>query len=277
MSSTNIKQESYLKNYFSINIKYLRLASLWYPSEIHNVKDIAAIMMTIFMTMLTTFYTPSEIISLPEQSDDINAFINNLGIALSHIIGSIKLYNFCFHRSQLKKLMQTLEDEDLEYEITEDFKPNEIIDKAKKQNVFTSNGFSALVHLVLWSNYLMAIFNFIFRPNSYYSVDRYGNSVFCTNLPFYSWIPFYHGNKATCLVAIFFQLLCVLFLSLVIIGADMLFVGLINFVTAHVLVLQGAFKSIPMRSLKKSGSQELDQVMQREMKKCVDHLNLIFR
>lgn len=68
-------------------------------------------------------------------------------------------------------------------------------------------------------------------------------------------------------------------------GFDTIFTALVSNISAQLTILRGAFKTIRSRSLRNLGlakvdvlrdPPELDKEMQKEMKKCARHLQVVF-
>lgn len=271
---------SYLKNYFSINIKILKLALLWYPEKKYSNWHFLKILATFIAALIMIYFVITEFVSLSELTDDIKPFINNFGIILSHVIGFIKICNFCYYRKKIVRIMQTLQSDELKCEITEDFHPDKIIQRVKTENVLFTTIFMCLIMFILAFNYATALFYLFFDDEMFYSNDKNGNPTFCKVLPFYSWIPFDHSTKTTCAFAMIYQFLILFLVAVIIVGCDTILIAMINFATGHFFVLAEGFRTIPIRCMKRKEDQpelDLDKEMKEEMKKTICYLHVILR
>lgn len=266
------------KGYFSINITILKYVFLWYPEKITHFSDIFSVTGTFLYLTICAFFLFSEFVTIFDFSN-LSAFLNNSGVALSHLVCYIKIVNICYNRQRIKGIMNILE-KDLEYEITKEFYPNTTFDKAKKKNNTFTSVFLFSMLLVVGFNMIATFLTLIFNESSFYSYDKHGSLVFCKQLPFYSWIPFDHTTKTTCALAMMFQFFPILILQFVIVGCDTIFIAMISFGAAHFIVLHDAFKTIPERCLQRKAIQpqlDVDYEMHKEMNLSIQHLNAIFR
>lgn len=278
---------TYPSGYFDINVKVIKIASLWYFNSENLLYKTFCFINFIYCVV---FNTPAEFISLFTTWGNINAFLMNLGIALTHFIASWKVINWFARRNKILQLMQILQDETYYYNELDNFKPNLIIAKAKRINITLTKMFFVLANAIPWTNYLVGFIVLLFYPNSLYSYNKDGVETYCSRLPFYSWIPFEHTTRISCLMATIFQFYPFTYLTIMIVAMDTLFMGLMNYVTAHLLVLQEAFRNIRNLALddvgEKYGEENkkeifneaiLEQSMMKYMRKCVIHFQAIQR
>lgn len=99
---------SYPRDYFSINKKVIKVASLWYFTSENWVYKLFCLINFIYCVV---YNTPAEFLSLYTTWGDLSSFIGNLGIALTHFIASWKVINWFMKRKLILKLMETLQDE----------------------------------------------------------------------------------------------------------------------------------------------------------------------
>lgn len=273
----------YPNDYFDINIKVMKIATVWYPDNESKLYKFYSVFCFIYCIV---FCTPSEFISLIDTKDDINAFIMNLGIALTHFIASWKVINWYLRKKDILLLMEILQDKQYHYEETKNFNPGEIIEKAKQTNITLTKMFFIIANAIPISSYILAIINFIFRPQVFYTTDENGESYYCKKLPFYSWIPFDRSKEVSCFFALVFQSYPFTYLTIMIVAMDTIYMGLINYATAHLLVLQEAFRKLRSRALASLSREDendellqddevLERTMMEHMKKCIIHFQTI--
>lgn len=283
--NTKVTETQYPNNYFDVNIEILKIATIWYPEDSTKLKYGLYHVFSIFSFLFCiVFCTPSEFISLLYTWGDLNAFIMNLGIALTHGICNIKVINWYIRRKEIMALMDTLQSEEFQYKSCKNFEPGYIFQKAKQTNIILSTMFFWWSIMVPISGYISGFYNFFFNRDSFYTSEM--KTFQCISLPFYSWIPFDHSSEWRCVLAMIFQSFPMIYLTLMIIAVDTMFMGLINNITAHLLVLQGAFNTIRTRALQTLNKEdcfalyddwELNREMMRSMKKCIQHLQTVQR
>lgn len=169
--------------------------------------------------------------------------------------------------------METLEsEEDFLYgDVAGKFSQKAIMEGYMLKGVVFTGVFFALAHLTLTSSYV---------PPLIATAKYNGSGSFEQKLPYYSWMPFNYGTRGWFLVAMGYQAVPMFSYAYSIVGMDTLFMNLMNFIVAHLVVVQGAFNTIRERCEKKvdgKNLREIDRVMMDEMKVCVRHLQTIFR
>lgn len=170
--------------------------------------------------------------------------------------------------------METLEnEEEFSYdEVVGKFSQKAIMERFRFKGVVFTGVFFALAHLTLTSSYV---------PPLIATVKYNGSGGFEEKLPYYSWMPFDYGTRGWFLVAMGYQAVPMFSYAYSIVGMDTLFMNLMNFIVAHLVVVEGALKTIRGRCEKKvsdrKNSGEIDRVMMEEMKVCIRHLQTIFR
>lgn len=275
---------SYPKDYFDINRKIMKIASLW-PLFSSSCSYKFFSFFCFFYCII--FCTPSEFVSLLDTKEDITDFTMNLGIALTHGIASLKVINWYVRRKQILLIMEILNADEYHYETTPYFNPGLIIEDAKRTNKTLTKMFFILANIIPGSSYVLAIISFFFQNQSFYSLDKSGNSTYCRKLPFHSWIPFDRSSYWSCFFALLFQSFPFTYLTVMIVAMDTLYMGLINYLTAHLLVLQEAFRNIRTSAVHEIGrisqlnplhdDKVLDSAMMRQMKKCTIHFQTVQR
>lgn len=276
---------SYPNDYFDVNIKVMRIATVWYSKDESKLYKFYSIFCFVYCIV---FCTPSEFVSLVDTWRDINALVMNLGIALTHGIASLKVINWYIRRKEILLLMEILQDQQYHYKPTKNFKPGMIIEKAKQTNITLTKMFFLIANMIPVSSYILAIINYFFRPHLLYTIDENGSTEFCKKLPFYSWIPFERSTDFSCFMAIIFQSYPFTYLTVMIVAMDTLYMGLINYATAHLLVLQEAFRDLRSSALSELSRENeqnellhddelLEMTMMKHMKKCIIHFQTIQR
>lgn len=139
-----------------------------------------------------------------------------------------------------------------------------------------------LAHLTLSSSYvppLIAGISGLIRPS---------NATFLERLPYFSWMPFRYDTPGTYLLALGYQAGPMFSYAYSIVGMDTLFMNSMNCVVAHLVVVQGAFRSLRRRCVRRMGkgdgwdgnglwnTEEMMGLMMVEMKKCCRHLQRVF-
>lgn len=143
-----------------------------------------------------------------------------------------------------------------------------------------SVSFFIMAHMTLTSSYLPPVMASI---SAIYSTD---NETFNQQLPYFSWMPFAYNTPVNFLWAVCYQAGPMFSYAYSIVGMDTLFMNIMNFIVAHLCVIQGAFKTNRARcclrikgpELTNDGlwnSKELSREMIGEMKKIINHLQTI--
>lgn len=270
----------YPKDYFDINKKILKIAGLWKDST--GSCWLYESFRVFCFVYCVVFCTPSEFVKLLDTWGNMTEFMMNLGIALTHGIASLKVLNWYWRRRQILDMMNILDDEKYYYQRAGEFRPGFVVEKAKRINVSVSKMFFILANIIPGSSYVFGLGKYLFSNESLYDVHE-NQVVYCRKLPFYSWIPFDHtSGRITCLLGILFQAFPFTYLTVMIVAMDTLYMGLINYLTAHLLVLQGAFKHIRLSAQDNVGNFEkftdegpFERQMMTEIKKRIQHLQVV--
>lgn len=281
-----VAKREYPKNYFRVNITILRLGFIWFPDW---KKNIFIILYSLLWMILAIILTPlSEFMMFPSTAVDMNVFLNNLGVVLSHAVGAIKIINWCVQHRKILALMEVLKSDEFHYQSYGDFEPGFIVQRAKQKNVLFSTMYFWSCNLVLIIGYLEPTYSLIFQPENLETLNFSGEKKFCWKLPFFSWMPFDHTTYWTCVLAYVIQFFLIMYLTFMIIAVDTLFMGIINYITAHLDIVQSAFKTIRARALVTLGrgseqerilydDEEMNEEVKQQMTKATKYLQTIYR
>lgn len=264
--------EHYLQNYFRSNIYHLKLIGFW-PSD--DKTGIKYWLYPLFLTSMIWIYNIGEGVSLVVAPLSLNRWVRDFGYFLSNFMSCTKMVNILYNQKKIKKMIETLQEKELEYETSEVFDPKVTIKKYETINYFFMRCYSYLIANFLIYKFIPVFVRLLFFEETYCTIDSSGVCQYCVDLPYDVWIPFEHNTKLTCFIATFLQLILVSALIGGFIVNDTLFMALVNFLTGHLYVLGKAFRSIPSRcKLRKKSdpSINLNKEMHKEMKKCVKHL-----
>ncbi|GLV43402.1 Odorant receptor 2a [Carabus blaptoides fortunei] len=218
---------------------------------------------------------------------DLNVFLSNLGIVLTHIVGAIKILNWCIQHKRILALMEVLQNDEFQYGSYGDFEPGLIAQKAKQKNVLFSTMYFWSCYLVLISGYVEPTYSLIFQPETLETLNLNGEMQFCWKLPFFSWMPFDHTTYLSCALAYVIQFFLLMYLSFMIIAVDALFMGIINYITAHLDIIQSALKTIRTRAIAILGragdreeilydDEELNAAIQEQLRKATKYLQTVY-
>lgn len=271
-------QSSYLSNYFSINIKLLKISFFWYPEKVVTKYDFFKKMRTMILIFICFLYFLSEIYNLTFFLDNLKVIISNMLVILSQIIAFYKIKNHITNRGIILEIMRQMEDKNLEYKMSDNFKPQEIIRRAKIQNYAFTIIFYSLLLTILCNNYVPELLNLYFNEQKFYAYNQIGELTYCQKLPFDSWIPFDRSTRKACFFAHLYQFIILIVLGNYIASCDTVFISLVNFLTAHVFVICEAFKTVPLRCKIREGSVpnfNLEEEMYDEFKKTVYYLKIV--
>lgn len=269
------------RDYFPCNRVILRFAGLWQPENLTNFqKFLFRYYATFTFLFVNLFFTATEFVSLLETRRNLNDLIKNINFALTHLMGAVKCCFWFFKHEKLESIIATLESDEFIYEeLSEQFSQSKIMESYKFKGAVFTFAFFGLAHLTLTSSYVPPLI----------ATARFdGNGTFSQKLPYFSWMPFKYDTPGLFLLALGYQAIPMFSYAYSIVGMDTLFMNMMNFIVAHLVVVQGAFRTIRVRCLKKikgrvmrldglRDSEELDVEMMKEMKKTVKHLQTVFR
>lgn len=277
-------------DHFAINKKMLKIASLWQSQTGSIIYKAFSIVNLIYCIIVPV---PFEIMILYQTWGDINAFLLNLGVASIHFIGPFKIINFMFQRNKILDAMTILQDEKYYYKPLDNFKPDLILEKAKKINTVLSTIYFFWVLCGTTTSYAAGFTKLVFSSNSVYLINT-SKSAYCfsvlvccyNSLPMENRTLTDETTRNFCIWTTAFSSYPLLYISLMIVSLDTLFMGLMNRITAHLQVLQGAFKNIRTSILNEEhqndeeriyDSGHLEEATMAQMKKCIQHFQAIQR
>lgn len=279
------KCDNYPENYFHYNRIILRCAGLWAPDDCSLVKHLYKIYAVFVFLFVNLYFTSTEFVSLFQTYKEPHELIKNVNFALTHFMGAIKCIFWFWKGNQLIKIMNTLESKEYSYESSGTFIPGRIFAKYKRTGAIFTISFFLLAHMTLSSSYLPPLIATLHFMN-----DRnYSNKTFEQKLPYFSWMPFSYNTAPNFLWALGYQAGPMFSYAYSIVGMDTLFMNIMNFIVAHLCVIQGAFRTNRMRCstrVKNSGgtiisvdglknSEALSKAMLNEMKRMIKHLQTI--
>lgn len=272
---------AFCRDYFFCNRIILRFAGLWRPDKVGNFQKFLYQCYAIFVFLFVNlFFTTTEFVSLLETRRDLHDLIKNINFALTHLMGAVKCCFWFFRHKKLLTIIATLESDEFNYEeVQGSFSQIKIMERYKLKGAIFTFAFFALAHMTLTSSYVPPLI----------ATARFdGNGSFDQKLPYFSWMPFKYDTPGKYLLALGYQAGPMFSYAYSIVGMDTLFMNMMNFIVAHLLVIQGAFKTIRVRCVRRikgrvlrldglRDSEELDVEMMKEMKKTIRHLQTVFR
>ncbi|EFA10800.2 odorant receptor 94a [Tribolium castaneum] len=260
--------DEYVKDVFIANRWMLRCAGLWTPSTRSKLVQIPyKIYAIVVFLFVNVYFTSTEFLSLFYTHKNLYNFIKNVNFFLTHFMGAVKVIFWFFKGHVLRDLMRTLESPEFHYEPCEGFQPGLIWRKYRRIGFKYSLGFLALAHMTLSSSYIPPLLTVTLNPPPYQNGTL---SPFYQKLPYFSWMPFSYSTPRSYLLALGYQAGPMFSYAYSIVGMDTLFMNIMNFIAAHLVILQGAFASSKMRVLDPGQ-------MNNEMKRNCRHLQTILR
>lgn len=269
------------EDYFFCNRIILRCAGLWEPESVSRLQRLAYRAYAIFVFVFVNIvFTATEFVSLLETRRDLHDLIKNINFALTHLMGAVKCCFWFFNHRRLLSIISTLEGDEFTYEeIPGKFSQRKIMERYRFKGALFTLSFFAMAHLTLTSSY---------APSLIQAARFQGNGTFSQKLPYFSWMPFRYDTSGKYMLALGYQAGPMFSYAYSVVGMDTLFMNMMNFVVGHLLVLQGAFKTIRERcvarlkgaEVRRGGlrdSEELDLEMMGEMRKSIRHLQTIFK
>lgn len=281
------EKSNYVQNYFIFNRWMLMCAGLWTPNFKSNIsKRIYNIYSVFVFIFVNIWFTSTEFICIKDTYTNLDFLIKNINFGLTHFMGALKCVFWFYKGHELVNIINILESDEFHYENSEDFNPGQITQNSKRTGMKYTLSFFVLGHMTLSSSYIPPLLTVLFNPN--YVNDDYGNKTFQQRLPYFSWIPFSYDTPGKYLFAIGYQAGPMFSYAYSIVGMDTLFMNIMNYIAAHIFILHGAFRTIRTRAIKKingevlsndnlNNSELVENVMMKEMKKSIRHLQTIIR
>lgn len=278
--------KTYTPNFFFINFFFLKIGGYWPPDDkftfrykLYKVYQSFVILVSIIYGLFATTK------SLIDYSHVITIVIDVLNVGFTMILSSGKILFWLINCERLKSIMIRLENNEFSYKKSEDFDADSILKNAKKSGKKYS--------LLLWFFCQGTLF-FGFAPAIIISCWYYINNMPISNvtmfekLPVYQYVPFKHDTALKYILACFVQLIPMHFYVNIIMGVDGLFMNFLHLIGTHMLILKKAFRTIRKACLRQGiedalildgvhNSKELEELMITEMKKCIKHLQMLYK
>lgn len=295
----------YAPKYFSFHVKLLKISGMWIPPDGKIYEKRFYLIYIIFVTLYAEiWYNTTEYIKLLfETSDNFEDIVTEVGMLISHALGSIKLFNYLHKMNKIQSMLYELENGHKIYECFNDFNPEAVLKKCQITTTRLSFVFFMYINWVPLSKIIIAAPKIIL-----YQTTR-NETLHCDGLlPYFSWFPFDINTYQTCNIAFIIQTIPMMFyawqiacklqdlflrsiniLALLITAHDIIFTSIMHFTKAHFIILQGAFISLRERCLNKlnivDGREilhdeevpELDREMMKEINQATKYLQILLR
>lgn len=278
--------ESYTPDFFRVNAEFLTYSGLWSPPYKNGIKYYLYKLYKIVVLFSVLFYNPCVvIIGVIEHIGDFVIVMEALNVGLTILLTGIKSVFWLSNGERIKEIMHRLESNVLLFEKTDGFDSVAMIKEAQKSGLWYA--------LLLWRAALLTL-AFAYIPVAMLSLwyclmdlPITGVKTF-ENLPYYMYVPFKRDTALKYFLACVLQCSPCFICATVFVGIDSLFMSMMNLIGTHMLVVQGAFRTSRKRCLKKLqgsaltedglyNSEELESYMMNEMKRCIKHLQMLFR
>ncbi|KAK9738259.1 7tm Odorant receptor [Popillia japonica] len=182
-------------------------------------------------------------------------------------------------------IMNRLETDTFDCEKIDDFDPESMLKRAKRSGIKYACLLLFFSHLVLGLGYIPVMSLACWY---YFNNLQISNVQTFKTLPYYTHIPVDHDTPLKYIFACLLQCVPMYLYVNAFVGVDSLFMNLMNFIATRMLILQGAFRTMRKRCLKKiigndltpdnlHNSDEMEEYMMSDMKKCIQHLQLLLR
>nr|UTN00935.1 odorant receptor [Semanotus bifasciatus] len=276
---------AYADDFFETNRWILYIGGLWWPktykNTLHKIIYISYSIANFLFCNL--FFTPTEVISLGKTYKNIYFFIKNFSLAQMHVLGLTKVLFFVFRGYKMKAIISSLEDKKLHYEDCDeaDFHPGVLSNRYKQVGKV-----AGIIYLLL----PLVVILYAYSVNAVAAITYDENNPekqLPDRLPFFSWMPFRYDTPETHLLALVYQATPLVSYSFSVIGMDFLFGNIMNCIALNLTIIQQAFLTIRERVAARvkgpltsgdglSNSDELQMEMNKEMKKIVQHLQVVY-
>ncbi|XP_017777958.1 PREDICTED: odorant receptor 4-like [Nicrophorus vespilloides] len=249
-------------SFFELNVKILKISGLWVPLDARNYRRTMCLNLSnVFYSMV--FFTIAEFAAVPASAADLTDLVKNLNMSVSFLLTFFKVAVWFVRRKEILNIMTILQSTSNSFENAPEFDPKRIVDKEQKIKDALTKTFFVLAFTVPTSACLLTLGTVIVSDD------------FSFKLPYRSYVPFnYRSSKFAYSVALVYQCFALLSCGTITVGFDMLFTSLVSFTSAHLQILQGAFRTIKIRCVNHR-TKNVRKDMEREMIKCVKHLQLI--
>nr|QBB72952.1 odorant receptor [Protaetia brevitarsis] len=271
---------AYNTDLFYINDFFLKCAAVWPINHKTGIKHVSYKIYQFFVITVTLVLFPTSLfVNVAQNVDNLLTFMEILYPAVIGLLSAAKVYFSFMNCDRIKRVMYSLECNDFHYEKIENFDPCLIMKRAKLRGIITTMTMWCLCQLTLFLTYGSPIVKSFW----YYIKDMpIGNVTTFQTLPTRLHPLFQCDTALKYLIACLLQFILFSLYILVIVGFDGLFMNLLNIIGEHMVILQGAFRTIRNRCLLTIsgidlGVDELEERMMIEMKKCIRHLQMIFQ
>ncbi|GJQ85224.1 hypothetical protein Trydic_g13064 [Trypoxylus dichotomus] len=231
------------------------------------------------------FSTYSVAMGVIVHIDDFSIVMEVFNVGVTILLSGAKTTFWLVNGEKIKLIMYRLESSVFHCEEVDDFKPEFTVNQAKNSGVNYAFLLLLFSHLVLGLGYIPAICIALWYRINDLPIT---NVKTFETLPYYIHIPFEHDTALKYVLACLSQCIPMYLYVNAFIGVDSLFMNLMNFIATHMFILQGAFRTMRKRCVRKirgndlapdglHNSDELEGFMMEEMKKCIQHLQILLR
>ncbi|XP_017783891.1 PREDICTED: odorant receptor 2a-like [Nicrophorus vespilloides] len=276
--------QSLNNDFFRTNMRIIKWSGVWIPDESAHpvVKFWYLIFDTLIMIYFCVLFTPGEFVVLPETVKSFPDLMKNLNMGMTHFLAIIKIYTWFSKRKEILGIIDTLSKNTVAEKIGE-FDPDKIIREDRKTKQIATLAFFSVACCVGSSSCLNSLYIVLFNSENQFAteIDAFNRTTVYYNqkLPYYSWIPWDHrASRFNFACAAVFQSMAVVNSAFIIVGFDTLFTAIIGYTSCQIKILQGAFRTIRPRILRKlelpdlptlKNSPEVEAEMMKEMNICI--------
>ncbi|XP_022917029.2 odorant receptor 23a-like isoform X1 [Onthophagus taurus] len=260
----------HFKGFLKWNIWLSIPGGLWDPKVTGLYLNLYKIYKYVILTFVFCWYVLTEFISVSATYNDLFETSNTLNIAIMHLGGTVKCCMFVFRGDNIREIVNKMENNEFNYENAKNCNLRSIINRYKKLGKITT--------VILYS-FATAYFLLAFLPYIYEYLKSLVTKDRLTNKPYNMWMPFNHDTPLKYGAMLLYQGLPHFAFIHAIIGSDTLLINLMNLIACHLVILQGAFRTIEERcqlKIKKDNFKlTLNETMVEEFKKMVRHLQVV--
>lgn len=279
-----------LSAYFNSNISFLKLTALWiYDDKTKTTKQyLQHFYNIVWFLYIFVAYQPAELLYVYYSFHDLSIFLRALRDIGNHVSLAYKAFNYFIVRKDLLKLMNTLQHGNYNYEDCGDFRPKLIVNEEKKEALKWTKYFLNFCNAICLSMFANGVFTFIFMSEKQYILKN-GQRFYQQVQPVNTVSPFGSGTKLQFFVTFIYTMIALTFYAWMIVALDSLFITIMSCISSHLKILQGAFKTVRQRCIKRTNmgfiaKQEilhdppvLQNCVEQEVIKCIKHLQTVLR
>lgn len=278
--------DSYTPNFFHVNATFLKHGAVWSPKDqtqrFYNVYKIYQAIV-LFLTLGLSSY--SVVLGIIIHRKNFAILIEVLSVSFTIFLAAVKTSFWLIKGEKIKMIMNRLETDTFDCEKIDDFDPESMLKRAKRSGIKYACLLLFFSHLVLGLGYIPVMSLACWY---YFNNLQISNVQTFKTLPYYTHIPVDHDTPLKYIFACLLQCVPMYLYVNAFVGVDSLFMNLMNFIATRMLILQGAFRTMRKRCLKKiigndltpdnlHNSDEMEEYMMSDMKKCIQHLQLLLR